>query len=81
MVLHTKPICFIKRPIRRRLTVSPNSRKSRCVSHTTKANSVIRNANYEKVVLDYYHQGDTAYEIAKTLMGFGLPTPNGSQAL
>jgi hypothetical protein len=29
--------------------------------------------------MDYYQQGDTAYKIAKTLTGLGLPTPNGSQ--
>jgi hypothetical protein len=46
-------------------------------AETTKNNALLRNAKYEKVVMDYYRQGDTAYKIAKTLTG--LPTPNGSQ--
>jgi hypothetical protein len=46
---------------------------------TAKANALIRNAKYEKVVMDYYRQGDTCYKIAQTLTALGLPTPNGSQ--
>jgi DNA invertase Pin-like site-specific DNA recombinase len=45
---------------------------------TIKSNALVRNAKYEKVVLDYYRHGDTCYKIAKTLTTLGLPTPNGS---
>ena len=46
---------------------------------TIKNNALMRNAKYEKVVMDYYRHGDTCYKIAQTLTGLGLPTPNGSQ--
>jgi DNA invertase Pin-like site-specific DNA recombinase len=46
---------------------------------TIKSNALVRNAKYEKVVMDYYGHGDTCYKIAQTLTALGLPTPNGSQ--
>ena len=46
---------------------------------TVKSNAVSRNSKYEKVVMDYYRNGDTCYKIAKTLTTLGLHTPNGSQ--
>jgi DNA invertase Pin-like site-specific DNA recombinase len=48
-------------------------------AETTKANALLRNAKYEKVVMDYYRHGDTCYKIAQTLTALSLPTPNGSQ--
>jgi hypothetical protein len=59
------------------LVLEPQNRQK--AIDTTKANAVLRNAKYEKVVMDYYRHGDTCYKIAQTLTALGLPTPNGSQ--
>ena len=56
-------------------TLTVENRKE--AAETTKNNALLRNAKYEKVVMDYYRQGDTCYKIAKTLTQLGLPTPNG----